>query len=48
MEGIIAKITDIYQKEKENIPKNNSPQKKDIKNLTEKIKTNRRRTIFFK
>ena len=37
MEGIIAKITDIYQKEKENIPKNNSPQKKDIKNLTDQI-----------
>ena len=37
MEGIIAKINDIYQKEKENKPKNNSPQKKDIKNLTDKI-----------
>lgn len=37
MEGIIAKITDIYQKEKENKPKNNSPQKKDINNLTDKI-----------
>ena len=37
MEGIIAKITEIYQKEKENRPKNNSPQKKDIKNLTDKI-----------
>ena len=37
MEGIIAKITDIYQKEKENTPKNDSPQKKDIKNLTDKI-----------
>ena len=39
MEGIIAKITDIYQKEKENMPKNSSPQKKDIKNLTDKIYT---------
>ena len=37
MESIIAKISDIYQKEKENTPKNNSPQKKDIKNLTDKI-----------
>ena len=37
MEGIIAKVTDIYQKEKENMPKNNSPQKKEIKNLTDKI-----------
>ena len=37
MEGIIAKITDIYQKEKENTPKIDSPQKKDIKNLTDKI-----------
>jgi len=37
MEGIIAKITNIYQKEKEKVPKNNSPPKKDIKNLTDKI-----------
>ena len=37
MEGIISKITNIYQKEKENKPKKDTPQKKEIKNLTDKI-----------
>ena len=37
MEDIISKISNIYQKEKETKPKDDSPQKKDLKNLTDKI-----------
>ena len=37
MEGIISKITNIYQKEKENKPKKDTPQKNEIKNLADKI-----------
>jgi hypothetical protein len=37
MEDIISKITTIYQKEKENKPKNESTQKNEIKILTDKI-----------
>jgi hypothetical protein len=37
MEDIISKITTIYQKEKENKPKNESTQKNEIKFLTDKI-----------
>ena len=37
MEGIISKITNIYKNEKENKPKKDTPQKNEIKNLTDKI-----------
>ena len=37
MEDIIEKISKAYQNEKENKSKENSPQKNDIKNLTDKI-----------
>ena len=37
MEDIISKITEIYQKEKEDKPSKDSPQKKDSKNLIDKI-----------
>ena len=37
MEDIISKITKAYQKEKDNKTNNNSPQKKDINNLIDKI-----------
>ena len=37
MEGIISKINNIYEKEKNNKSQKDSPQKKEIKNLTDKI-----------
>ena len=37
MEDIIANISSIYQKEKDSKSKDNSPQKKDLKKLTDKI-----------
>ena len=37
MEAVISRITEVYQKEKENKPSKDSPQKKEIKNLIDKI-----------